>query len=385
MWDVVIAGAGPAGTIAATTLARAGARVLLVDRARFPRDKLCGDSINPGTVALLHKLHLSRWIEARGLPIEGILLSGPSGCRVEGRYPRSRPGRMLMRAELDHWLLERAIDAGAQFEEGVTVRRPLVESRTRSPRGLTVNGIVVNSRAGGEVPIPARVTIGADGRRSILASALRLSTRPSRPLRWAVGAHFENFLGTRPLVEMHIRNGEYIGLAPLGNGLTNICLVTSSRRLRQSRTPELALRAAIGRDPDLRDRFARARPIAQPRVLGPLAVDVETPGTAGLLLAGDAAGFIDPITGDGLRFAMQGAVLAAEAALESLATGDPEIHVALARRRREAFAWKWRLNRSIRRLVDSPAGMRLAELAGYATPALIRPLILAAGDCELSW
>src|SRR5688500_1721758 len=67
-WDVVIAGAGPAGSITATLLARAGARVLLLDRARFPREKLCGDTVNPGTVARLRALSLAGWIETHGLP-----------------------------------------------------------------------------------------------------------------------------------------------------------------------------------------------------------------------------------------------------------------------------------------------------------------------------
>ena len=77
MWDAVVAGAGPAGALAAMILARSGARVLVVDRARFPRDKLCGDSLNPGTINLLRRLNLSSWIEMHGLPIEGMRLSGP--------------------------------------------------------------------------------------------------------------------------------------------------------------------------------------------------------------------------------------------------------------------------------------------------------------------
>jgi flavin-dependent dehydrogenase len=115
MWDAVIAGAGPAGTLAATILARSGARVLVVDRARFPRDKLCGDSFNPGTLSLLRRLNLSGWIEAHGLPIAGMVLTGPSGVRVEAGYPRSLIGRTAIRRDVDHWLLGEAIRAGAEF------------------------------------------------------------------------------------------------------------------------------------------------------------------------------------------------------------------------------------------------------------------------------
>ena len=81
--DVLIVGAGPAGTVAATVAARAGARVRLVDRARFPRDKLCGDTVNPGTIALLRSLGLADQVEARGLPVEGMLITGAEGVAVE--------------------------------------------------------------------------------------------------------------------------------------------------------------------------------------------------------------------------------------------------------------------------------------------------------------
>ena len=140
MWDVLIAGAGPAGTVAATILARAGARVLIVDRERFPRSKLCGDSISPGTLAVLRRLNLSTWVETHGLPIDGMLLTGPRGARVEGRYPGSLRGRTVSRRDLDCWLLGEAIGAGAQFEDRVVVLRPLIEQREHGTSGTPRNG-----------------------------------------------------------------------------------------------------------------------------------------------------------------------------------------------------------------------------------------------------
>ena len=295
--------------------------MLVVDRARFPRDKLCGDSFNPGTLSLLRRLNLSSWIESHGLPIEGMLLTGPSGVCVEGRYPGLLVGRTAMRRDLDHWLLGEAIRAGAQFEECVSARRVVIEQRPKEPHGLRVTGIVVRSKTRGDVPLNARVVIAADGRRSALAFGLGLAAPVVRPRRWAVGAYFEDVAGALPLGEMHIRTREYLGVAPLPGGLTNACLVAPIEQLPRMSDPAQALGAAIDRAPSLRDRFARARMVAPPVVLGPLAVDVHAAGAPGLLLAGDAAGFIDPITGDGLRFALRGAELAAETALEMLATG----------------------------------------------------------------
>jgi flavin-dependent dehydrogenase len=171
-------------------------------------------------------------------------------------------------------------------------------------------------------------------------------------------------------------------VAPLDGGLTNACLVAPASTVGRSRDPEAVLLGAIRRDAMLSDRFARARLIARPAVLGPLAVEVETPGVAGLLLAGDAAGFIDPMTGDGLRFAVRGAELAAETALEVLATGRLDAHVALARRRKMAFARKWRFNRILRSLVDTPAAVGAAACGAAIAPSVLRSVIRTAGDCQ---
>src|SRR5438132_10949384 len=175
MWDVVVAGAGPAGALAATILARSGARVLVVDRARFPRDKLCGDSLNPGTVNVLRRLNLSSWIETHGLPIEGMRLSGPAGVRAEGCYPPGLLGRTAMRRDFDHFLINQAVRAGAQFDDAIAVRRALIEQTGKHAHAVRVTGVVLRSRTHHETVLPARVVIAADGRRSALASGLGLA------------------------------------------------------------------------------------------------------------------------------------------------------------------------------------------------------------------
>ena len=96
MFDVIISGAGPAGSVAATVLSRAGARVLLVDRARFPRDKLCGDTINPGALAVLRRLGLAGCFESRARTIHGMLLTGERQALVRGAV-RTRAARVVDR------------------------------------------------------------------------------------------------------------------------------------------------------------------------------------------------------------------------------------------------------------------------------------------------
>ena len=390
MDDVLIVGAGPAGSVAGAILARAGARVRIVDRAAFPRDKLCGDTVNPGTLARLQALDLWAGIDERSLRVGGMRVTGERGVAIEGRYPGGLSGRAITRRDLDWLLLQQAIAGGCQFEPGLAVRRAIVEEQGSR---RSVGGVVIGAE-GHESSIAARVTIAADGRHSTIAFGLGLAQHPHRPRRWAIGAYFENFvpLGVRPgsdpgltpaFGEMHVRRGHYIGVAPVPGGLTNVCLVKPSAAGDAALgNPAALLTAALARDPLLRDRAAGARLIGSPVVLGPLAVDVRDAAIDGLLLAGDAAGFIDPMTGDGLRFATHGAELAAAAALRALAHGWPGVHSQLAAERRRAFGGKWRFNRALRALVASPHGVDAAALGARLAPAVLQAVIARAGDCS---
>ncbi len=374
--DVLIVGAGPAGSIAALVLARAGVRVRLVDRTVFPRDKLCGDTINPGTVALLRALNIAERAVDGALPIDGMIVSGDGGAMIEGRYPAGVQGFSLVRRDFDARLLEAAVSAGAEFQSGVVARGPVCGSTSN-----LVTGVLLDDHSGHPRAQSARLTIAADGRRSVLAFSLGLARHPARPRRWAVGAYYEGVGGLSSLGEMHIRRDRYIGVAPIPGGITNVCLVGEfAERPGMLRHPAQVVDRMLAADWLLRDRFAGARLIAKPTVMGPLAVDAVGAGTRGLLLAGDAAGFIDPMTGDGLRFAIEGGMLAARAAVEFLEARLPDPHVQLASWRASAFAGKYRFNRSLRFLVSSPVALSVAEPAARLAPGLIDRVIARAGD-----
>jgi flavin-dependent dehydrogenase len=382
--DVLIVGAGPAGSVAAAVLARAGARVRLLDRATFPRDKLCGDTVNPGTLAVLRRLGLSKPIDDRGLRVDGMRVTGPRGVAVEGRYPDGLHGRALVRRDMDWALLQQAIEAGARFEPSAAVRRAIVEE---SEGSRSVCGVVVGL-GGREREIRAPVTVAADGRRSTLAFGLGLARHPQRPRRWAIGAYYENAGGMSSFGEMHVRPGRYIGVAAVPGGIANVCLVKPFDEKGVGRPPApffaALLAAELAADPLLRARFADARLVQPPVVLGPLAVEVGPTHIRGLLLAGDAAGFIDPMTGDGLRFAVQGGVLAAEAAIQCLTEGWTEVHERLERARRREFAPKWRFNRALRALVASSRGTEVAGIGARLAPGMLRHVIATAGDCAMA-
>ena len=378
MVDVLIAGAGPAGSLAAIHLARAGARVLLVDRATFPRDKLCGDTLNPGAMRVLDRVGLRGAIEAVSRPLDGMLLTGNGGVHVRGTYGRGLCARALTRRVLDQVLVEAAVAAGVQFQDGVRVDAPLVDEQ--GGRRL-VRGAVLCRTAGDttRLRVPAQVTIAADGRRSALAFALGLASHPPAPRRWAVGAYFEGLTGLDTVGEMHVRGPHYIGVSPIGHaGLANVCLVTPDRE--GFADPAALLERHLAADFALGPRSRGARRITAPSILGPLAVDARAAGVPGLLLAGDAAGFVDPMTGDGLRFALRGAELAAEAALAALEDPGLDAAARLAEARTAAFGTKYGVNRLLRRLIGTPRRVSVMAISARVAPGLLRQMIRYAGD-----
>jgi flavin-dependent dehydrogenase len=232
------------------------------------------------------------------------------------------------------------------------------------------------------VRLPSRVTIAADGRRSTLAFSLGLARHPVRPRRWAIGAYYEGVAGLTARGEMHLRPGHYLGVAPLGAGVANACLVTTPRQ--GFADPGRLLERTLREDPCLADRFASARRLSRCTTIGPLAVNARAAGLPGLLLAGDAAGFVDPMTGDGLRFAIEGGLLAAQVALEALEHPDRQAWVLLARRRHEAFGLKLAFNRALRQLVSSPGAVRLMAQASRALRPVVERVISFAGDVPLA-
>jgi len=287
-------------------------------------------------------------------------------------YPHGLAGAAILRRDLDALLVDAALAAGVEFMPSTRVLGGLTAT------GPRVTGVRIGRRGEG---VSAGVVIAADGRRSRLAAGMGLTRFADAPRRWAFGAYFSDVAGLTTRGEMHIRTNGYTGVAGLDDGITNVCAV---EELAADRVPpDQVIARAIANDPELRDRFAHARQISPVSSLGPLAVEASAAGCPGLLLAGDAAGFVDPMTGDGLRFALRGGELAAEAAIFELQTGIPA-YKRLDEARRREFAGKWRVNRALRMLVGSPRAVRVAAaIAGlWAQP--VRHLVGIAGDIPLA-
>ena len=180
-----------------------------------------------------------------------MLVTGAPDVEVRGVYGRGLTGRSLTRRELDQYLIEAAVSAGARFQDDVRVAGPIVDE---SAGVKTVRGVTLVARDRRPMRVPALVTIAADGRRSPLAFGLGLAHHPASPRRWALGGYMTGVTGLDTVGEMHIRRGHYIGVAPLPDGLTNVCYV-SPRPLVASSSSQDDDRSADGAAPTARRRL----------------------------------------------------------------------------------------------------------------------------------
>jgi len=333
-FDVAVVGAGPAGAVAALVLARAGAKVALVDKAAFPRDKACGDAIGPRGMALLDDLGLTGVVNA-GTRLGDMVVVGPSGRRLrlpcfEGiDYPGY--GVAIPRVGFDAWLADRALEAGAT---AVTGR---VEGLVADHDGAARPGHLAVVLDGGR-RLGADVVVGADGSTSRIADAAGLVD--GRRVLWgfAVRAYLDEVVALPHIVLWETEPRRvfpgYGWLFPGPDGQANAGLGIGT--LSDRRAGSAAVRLLPGFLEHLR-RLGLVADIGDGLGAGRLGGWLKmgmvgtTPAAGGVLLAGDAAGLVNPLQGEGIAHAMTSGRLVAEAVLAGPAAAAARYRAALGR------------------------------------------------------
>jgi len=307
--DVLIVGAGPAGCAAGIVLARAGAEVCVIDRATFPRDKTCGDALSNETVALLDRLGLGAALaRAPHALVRRAAAIFPDGSRVTRDY--QPPGWIMRRLDLDDLLRQALEQAGARLVQGVRVV------------ALTRSGAQVTGATGTDLRWSAQVVIAADGYGSCGLAALDRPQPDGRFLAVSATAYYRDV--TFPAGDTtadHFFDAEvpfgYGWIFPAVHGVSNVGVYL--RADAYSGLGENLHSLLAGFLDRHGDRFATAEQIGKPRAwslpLGPRPIPHGAPG---LLLAGDAGGFIDPLSGEGIWQALHTGVLAGETALDAV-------------------------------------------------------------------
>jgi menaquinone-9 beta-reductase len=388
--DVIVVGAGPGGSAAAFHLARHGKRVLLLEKAEFPREKVCGDGLTPRGVKQLIAMGIDTsaegWLRNKGLRILG------GGIRMELDWPdlASYPDYGLTRTRLDfdQLLADTAVRAGARLRTGTTVTGPLYDEVTRRVVGVqaTVNNEPVSYRA--------PLVVAADGVSARLPLALGLAKRDDRPIGVAVRRYYhsprhkddylESWLELRSKDTSRLLPG-YGWIFPMGDGRVNVGLgvLNSSSGFGKTNYRDLLLEWMAGTP----DEWDMNESTADGPILGaalPMGFNRVPHYTRGVMLVGDSGGMVNPFNGEGIAYAMESGALAAEIAVQALATGEAGrreriLHYYPAELKIR-YGGYYRLGGWFVKLIGRPEVMRLATTHGLPHPTLMRFILKLMGN-----
>jgi len=352
-FDVAIIGAGPAGSSAAIQLAAKGYSVALLDKEQFPREKLCGDFLNPVNWPMLRELKMEREILARSHEkVTTFHFTSFSGEEAEVPLPTGKDGTVfglgLRRFDLDYVLLKKAESEGVvDFQEC-----KLIELKRESQSWL-----LRFDRAGMIEELQARVLIGADGRNSWVAHHLGLAD-PAAMQGRSVGFQFRLKCTNRSTgkVEIHVFPGGYAGVVGLDGDTVTLGLAIEKHRLPDGRPEQSLLKSILPQNPWLKEML-RNGSVSEMRSTYPVYFPPRRAYADGVLLVGDAARVSEPVTGEGIYFALKSGVFAAKTVDEAFQMSDVSAVRLRSYQRdcRSAFAVRRGINALIRWLIYRPA------------------------------
>ncbi|MEW5855172.1 MAG: NAD(P)/FAD-dependent oxidoreductase [Myxococcota bacterium] len=372
---VVIAGGGPGGSATAVSLRRRGVDVVLLDRAVFPRDKVCGDVVLPEAQAAIAELGLDgEDLRARGYPCTGSRYVTTNGAEVSGVFRDTRgvltDWWIVKRSVLDHWLLQRAKDAGAEVREGWEVGSVIQDGAGR------VVGVNARKPDGTNVQLDASLVVGADGASSAVARSLGVFTQKPEHLCLAARAYVTGLKLPEPYLEIFTTERSLPGCAwilPVGPDEANIGVGIIKADVER-----------LGKNP--RQMFEELReqvPLFAERLKG---INVGTlkgwslPGSSegrpivgnGHVLVGDAGAMVDPFTGHGIHHALMAGSIAGQVISEALQRGDVSAQALMPydQRCRERFLGEAELGYRLQRLHAKASLMRMATRFCGAHPGM---------------
>jgi geranylgeranyl reductase family protein len=404
--DVIVVGAGPSGSTAAYYLAQAGLNVLLIEKSRFPREKVCGDGLTPRAVKSLIALGVDVSEEAGWLRNKGLRVIG-GGMRLEIDWPElsSYPGYGLVRTRisLDEQLARRAQAAGAKLLEGTTVTGPLLEpdgrivgvraqpeaeEKPRSKSGNAERTHGSTAPSGGATPrgetYRARVVIAADGNSSRLSVAMGLRKRDDRPMGVAVRTYYTSPRHEDDYLEswLDLWDGDrllpgYGWIFGMGDGTSNVGLglLNTSDAFGKTDYREL-LKRWLRSMPEEWGYVEENRTEPVRGAALPMGFNRTPHYHQGLLLAGDAAGMVNPFNGEGIAYAMESGEILARVVAQALArptwSETERVLRSYPEELQAAYGRYYTLGRIFVELIGRPRLMRYATSRGMHHPALMR-------------
>lgn len=380
-YDVIIIGAGPAGSASALFLHKRGYRTLILEQAQFPRDRVCGEFISPAADPILAELGVLESIEALSpCRLGGVAVSAYEKKELCIDYPplpgngRRMTSLSLKRKVLDPLMLERVRECGIEVRE----KHKVTDFQIRD--GAVV-GVKVLDPGKKPFSLSARVVLDAGGRNGISLRRFNLKRRGKGAGKIALAAHWQGKNIPRDYCYMHISQPGYTGMAAVGEEEANVVLVVDEKDLKGRDIHEFYLGAVL-KNRRRREILSGAHAVERVRTVDSLAYSVKRVPCGGLVLVGDAMGFIDPFTGEGIYLSLRSAQLAAESIGEGFKAGGFSRNYlqSYETRRHREFHKKFALSRVLQRLIYNPSLCNFVVGALGKNPSLASTLVGVLGD-----
>lgn len=380
-YDVIIIGAGPAGSASALFLHKRGYRTLVLEQAQFPRDKVCGEFISPAADPILAKLGVLDAIEALSpCRLRGVAISAYEKRELRMDYPphpasgRRMTSLSLKRKVLDPLLMDRVRECGIEVRERHKAIDFIFEKGA-------VAGVKVLDPEKKPFSLSARAVIDAGGRNAVSLRRLNLKRKGKGNGKIALAAHWQGKNIPRDYCYMHISRPGYTGMAAVGEEEVNVVLVVDEKELKGRDAHEFYLSAVL-KNHRRRKFLADAQVAERVRTVDSLAYSVKSVPCGGLALVGDAMGFIDPFTGEGIYLSLRSAQLAAETIGEAFKAGgfSRSYLQSYESRRHKEFHKKFTLSRVLQRLIYNPSLCNFAVGVLEKNPSLAATLVGVIGD-----